>query len=318
MLPVTTPQQGRAGAGSVPQWTVQGERGSRSLLRLMTALSLRLGRRASRRVLPLINLYYTLFGGTARQASRQYLRRVLGREPVFRDGLRHVGAFATTIHDRLYLLHDRFDLFAVEIEGGHLVADALATGAGVFLMGAHYGSFEILRAVGRHHLTRPVVMVMYERNARKVNAALASVNPQAAPEIVALGHPDSMLKVHERLEAGAIVGMLVDRAIGADATEDVPFLGTPAPFPTGPFRMAAALRRPVFFMAGAYLGDNRYRVRFLPLADFTAVPAGGRAAAVGAAVRRFASLVEAECRSAPYNWFNFYDFWNPQGEAPDG
>ena len=313
-----TRQDARVDAAAAPQWTVQGERGSQSLLRLMTALSLRLGRRASRRVLPLINVYYTLFGGAARRASRQYLRRVLGREPVFGDGLRHVGTFAATIHDRLYLLHDRFDLFAVEIEGGNLIAEALASGAGAFLMGAHYGSFEILRAVGRQYLTRPVVMVMYERNARKVNAALASINPRAAPEIIALGHPDSMLKVHERLESGAIVGMLVDRAIGSDTTADIPFLGVPAPFPTGPFRMAAALRRPVFFMAGAYLGDNRYRVRFVPLADFSVVPARGRAAAVGDAVRRFAVLVEAECRSAPYNWFNFYDFWNPHGGAPDG
>lgn len=312
------PEDAPRAAVAAPKWTVQSERGSQSMLRLMTALSLRLGRRTSRRVLPLINVYYTLFGGAARRASRQYLRRVLGREPVFGDGLRHVGAFATTIHDRLFLLHDRFDLFDVEIEGGHLVSAALASGAGAFLMGAHYGSFEILRAVGRHHLTRPVVMVMYERNARKVNAALASVNPSAPPEIIALGHPDSMLQVRDRLESGAIVGMLVDRAIGADTTEMIPFLGAPAPFPTGPFRMAAALRRPVFFMAGAYLGDNRYRVRFVPLADFSVAPARERAAAVGDAVRRFASLVEAECRCAPYNWFNFYDFWNPQGDAPDG
>jgi predicted LPLAT superfamily acyltransferase len=310
MTPVTSQDDAQVVA-TAPQWTVRSERGSQAMLRLMTALSLRLGRRASRRVLPLINLYYTLFGGAARRASRQYLRRALGREPLFRDGLRHVGAFATTIHDRLFLLHDRFDLFDIEIEGGQLVSEALASGAGAFLMGAHFGSFEILRAVGRHHLTRPVVMVMYERNARKVNAALASVNPTAVPEIIALGHPDSMLKVQERLEAGAIVGMLVDRAIGADTIEEVPFLGLPAPFPTGPFRMAAALRRPVFFMAGAYLGDNRYRVRFMPLADFSVVAARGRTAAVSEAVRRFAALVEAECRCAPYNWFNFYDFWNP-------
>jgi predicted LPLAT superfamily acyltransferase len=27
-------------------------------------------------------------------------------------------------------------------------------------------------------------------------------------------------------------------------------------------------------------------------------------------VERYAARVEHHCRTAPYNWFNFYDFWN--------
>ena len=155
---------------------------------------------------------------------------------------------------------------------------------------------------------------------------LAWISP-ARKLFILTRHPDESLTVQgpelafmfQREQARvATDDSTLDRAIGSDTTADIPFLGVPAPFPTGPFRMAAALRRPVFFMAGAYLGDNRYRVRFVPLADFSVVPARGRAAAVGDAVRRFAVLVEAECRSAPYNWFNFYDFWNPHGGAPDG
>jgi predicted LPLAT superfamily acyltransferase len=73
--------------------------------------------------------------------------------------------------------------------------------------------------------------------------------------------------------------------------------------------MAAMLRRPVFFMAGIYLGGNRYQIHFEPLADFSATPRGERDAAMRAAQQHYAGRLSHFCRLAPYNWFNFYDFW---------
>jgi predicted LPLAT superfamily acyltransferase len=73
--------------------------------------------------------------------------------------------------------------------------------------------------------------------------------------------------------------------------------------------MAAMLQRPVFFMAGLYLGGNRYRIHFEQLADFTATPRAERPAEVTAAIRAYAARLTHYCRLAPYNWFNFFDFW---------
>jgi len=69
------------------------------------------------------------------------------------------------------------------------------------------------------------------------------------------------------------------------------------------------LRRPVFFMAGLYLGGNRYQIHFEPLADFSATPRAERAAAIRAAQQNYADRLSHFCRIAPYNWFNFFDFW---------
>jgi predicted LPLAT superfamily acyltransferase len=30
---------------------------------------------------------------------------------------------------------------------------------------------------------------------------------------------------------------------------------------------------------------------------------------------RYAELLEKHCRHAPYNWFNFFDFWRPSNAA---
>ena len=68
-------------------------------------------------------------------------------------------------------------------------------------------------------------------------------------------------------------------------------------------------------MAGLYRGGRDYDLRFVELADFTHLPgagaasAGERDAAVRAAMQRYVSTLEDLCREAPYNWFNFYDFW---------
>lgn len=280
------------------------------MLRVMTWISLRLGRPAGRTVLHLIAAYFVLFAPASRAASRDYLARVLGRPARLAEVYRHVFTFAATIHDRIYLLNQRFDLFDIEVVNADLLHAAMADGKGVFLLGAHMGSFEAMRALGRRHAGTRIAMAMYEENARKINQTLAAINPEAQQDVIALGRIDSMLKVREELERGALVGMLADRSLGADDSLPVTLLGAPARLPQGPFRMAALLGRPVFFMAGLYRGGNRYEVRFEPLADFTGLARGQRQAAVAAAIARYAQLLENHCRRTPYNWFNFFHFWN--------
>lgn len=286
------------------------ERSNLATLRLMSWIALRLGRPAARAVLVPIALYFLLFAPAARRASRAYLRRALGRAPRLMDLFRHFFAFAATVLDRVYLINDRFDLFDIRVEGEAAIEALTAQGAGVFLMGAHFGSFEVTRAMGRDRTGLRVAMVMYEENARKINAALAAINPAAQHDIIALGRPDSMLRVKERLDEGSLVGILGDRRLGGDpAARQVDFLGAPASLPLGPWRMAALLRRPVVLMAGIYRGGRRYDIRFERIADFSAVPRGEREAAVHKAAADYARRLEAWCREAPCNWFNFFDFW---------
>jgi predicted LPLAT superfamily acyltransferase len=290
-------------------WLRQQEKSNLAILRLMVWISLTFGRRIGRVVLYGIAAYYVLFAARARRASRAYLHRALGRWAEWSDGFRHVLAFASTIHDRIYLLNDRFDLFDIEVIGAEELHASLERQPGALLIGAHLGSFEVLRALGRNRAGLRVAMLMYEENARKINATLEAINPAATEDIIALGRMDSMLQARDRLDQGYLVGMLADRQLGDDATVDCDFLGQPAPFPTGPFRMAAMLHRPVYFMTGLYLGGNRYRIHFEPLADFTDTPRSERAAAMQAAQQRYAERLTHYCRLAPYNWFNFFDFW---------
>jgi predicted LPLAT superfamily acyltransferase len=288
-------------------WRRLSERGNTPLLKFMAWFSLRVGRAPARVLLRLIAAYYFAFGTAERRATRDFLTRCLGRAPTLAETYRVFFNFAATVHDRIFFLKGRFELFDVSLEG-----TGIFDASGALLMGAHLGSYEAMRAAGHGHAHRAVAMAMYEENARRINAVLYAIDPSLQGDVVALGHIGSMLALRDRLEAGAFVGVLADRTLGDEAMIDIEFLGSPAPFPTGPMRMAAALRRKVFFMAGLYRGANRYEIHFEPLADFTAIDDLGRAdrqRLVHEAVRRYAARLEHYCRAAPDNWFNFHPFW---------
>jgi predicted LPLAT superfamily acyltransferase len=60
---------------------------------------------------------------------------------------------------------------------------------------------------------------------------------------------------------------------------------------------------------GLYLGGRRYRLVFEPLADRVDIPRHDRGPALDALIARYAQRLEHYVHVAPYNWFNFYDFW---------
>lgn len=280
-----------------------------TMLRLITWISTALGRRQGRLILHLIAGYFLVFAPTARRSSRSYLTRVLGQPASIRHIYQHFLTFAATIHDRIYLLNNRFDLFDIHVHEPEVIDTALAAGQGVLLLGAHLGSFEVLRAVGRQHPGLCVVMVMYEQNAKRINAMLSAINPIAEQNIIPLGRMDSMIRVQEQLGKGALVGLLGDRSFAQEKVQSIVFLGEPALWPSGSLRMAAILRRPIFFMVGLHTGSGKYEIFFERLADFTNVEPCDREAVLRRAMEQYVDLLDKYCHIAPYNWFNFFDFW---------
>ena len=305
--------KGENGAAAAAGWTRQRERSNLTSLRLMRWIALAAGRRISRAVLYVAVFYFVVAGGELFRHSRRYLDRALGRPATWRDVHRHLFAFTATVLDRVYLLRERFEMFEVEATGIETILGPVGRGEGVLACGAHLGSFEALRMIG-HDKGLRVAMIMYEDNARLINATLAAIAPDAELHTIALGRVDAMLALRRWLEEGGVAGMLADRTLPGNAqrakTVVLPFLGTPARFADGPFRLAAMLRKKLVFMAGVYRGGNRYELHFSELADFSAAGAAAdRDAAIRAALERYVATLESLCRSAPYNWFNFYDFW---------
>jgi predicted LPLAT superfamily acyltransferase len=299
---------------ALPRWRAQRERGSPALMDFIAGVALRMGRPVAAALLPVICAYFIVFSRHARRASRDYLGRVLGRPAGWRDIYRHFRCFATTILDRVLWLNGRMDEYAIDIVGVEHFDDALRDGKGFLLFGAHYGSFELLRvlATGRPGLSvRPL---MHPHNDRKLAAVLERRATTRPEPIIELGRPETMLEVRDALASGTVVALLADRSPTDADMVACPFLGEPARFPRGPFKLAGLLGAPVVLFRATWQGGRRYRIAFEP---FGAVPGTARES-VEPACARYAAWLEAACRESPDNWFNFYDFWAGAGPGTAG
>ena len=302
-----------APATAAPAWNRRAERGSGWLIALMFWLTLHLGWRVGRALLVPITAYFVVAAPAARRASLGYLRRAMGRTPGPWLRFRHVFAFSTMLLDRIFFLSGRTGGYRLEAEGIATLEAVLTEGRGAILLGAHLGSFEALRAFGRRAPV-PVRMMMYRANRGGFSARLERLDPDFAAAVIPLGTPEAMLAAREALGRGEILGILADRAPDpGDQPERliaVPFLGAPAGFPTGPFRLAAALGAPVLLFFGVCTGPRRYALRFEPFADRIILPRAGREAALARVVGAYADRLGEMARAHPLQWFNFHDVWD--------
>lgn len=292
-------------------WRQQREGGGRFALWLIRTLALYGGRPFGRLLLYPITLYFFLRRGTERRASRQYLRRALGRPPTPWQMLRQFHGYAATTLDRVYLLSRGERGFAIRIEGLAALEQAVAAGRGVLLVGSHQGSFEALRALAARRPELPLRVVLDKGKTPAMTTLLEALAPDVGRAVIDAAHGGAaiVLAAEAACRQGAMVALLADRAGPQEAQRTVDFLGAPAPLPVGPWLLASALKVPVLLCFGLYEGGNRYRLVFEPFADAVAIPRRGREAALDAVLTRYAQRLEHYVRVAPYNWFNFHDFW---------
>lgn len=259
----------RRGVGSrgraAPTWRDRPERGSRAAKRLIIWLALHLRHSLCRALLLPICAYFLVTAPVARRASRAFLGRALGRRATLRDIFKHLFVFATTLLDRVYLVHGRRQDFVVTVQNDQLFYDALACGRGCLLLGSHLGSFEMLAVMGSVEKHLPINMVMHLTDHVGLRNLIRDSKLDMPYKVIALGRPDSMLRVKECLDRGEVVGILADRVYGSEPTQHIPFLGIPARFSLSPFRLARITGAPVLMVSGLFRSGRRYEIVFAPL-----------------------------------------------------
>lgn len=308
-------------------WKQRREGGGLFALWLLRSFSLRGGRGLARLLLVPITAYFLARRGEERRDSRAYLSRVLGRPARLRDVARHIHTFAATILDRVFLLGGDMQRFDIRVSGLESLHAALDRGQGVLVFGSHLGSFEVLRVLGRQRPEQKIRVVLDKAHSPAVTQLLDALNPEIAASVIDASQdgPAIMFAIQQAAAEGALVALLVDRTQPGEASLAVPFLGDHAEFPVAPWLLASVLQVPVQLAFGLYRGGNRYDLAFEPFSDGLAIPRRERAAAVPALIARYAARLEHHVRDAPYNWFNFYDFWgdrehsrSQQDPAPRG
>ena len=184
--------------------------------------------------------------------------------------------------------------------------------------------------------------LVFTHHAARFNQVMQEINPHALINLIQVTSigPDTAILLRQKLDEGEWVAIVGDRtSVSPYQRDNQPrviwstFLGHPAPFPVGPFALAAALRCPVFLMFGLKLGGQerlavpsgvidpasaaRLHVYFEPFADPLILQRANRQSALQQAVDSYAARLEHYSLLAPLDWFNFYDFWHLNDEKPN-
>jgi predicted LPLAT superfamily acyltransferase len=314
-----------AGAAAPPtaapapsMWKAQtAERGSRFMLRFLLWIARHTPRGITRLTMLPTTAYFLLTAGPSRRASRAYLARMFGKPATLWQVARHFHTFATVVLDRMLLMLGGPAQIRLDENRAAPERQVTYTSArGSLLFVSHLGSFEALRVVGSDRAK--MKFLLDRQHGQVLTSMLGGLKPDLDERIIDTTQPGPALAlaVRQALDEGWRVGMMVDRAAPGEKTVAVPFLGAPAPLPVGPWALAAALQARIVLGFCLFRGGNTYEAHFEVFSEKLAIPRTDRAHAIEDCVRRYAARLEHFARRAPYNWFNFYDFWPGSPHSP--
>ena len=291
-------------------WKQRREAGSLVGIRFIRWVATTIGRRAVAVILFPVSLYFVLVRGPERRASKQFLARVLDRKPFFWEPLRHFHTFARVASDRHYFLSRQSDSIPFQVHGNDVITAAEQSECGFVALTSHLGSIDATRMLsfGRKDVSLRVLLDRdISPNFQKV---LDSINPELSALIIDASKPSTVLalEIAESVSKGRAVGLPADRYRSGEKTIVCDFLGAPAHYPAGPFAMCVALQVPVVMVTALLLEDG-YHIYIDALPVGRPATRQDRQPVLHAAVTGFARRLETYARIAPFNWFNFYDFW---------
>lgn len=294
-------------------WAGLAERGGLWGLRFVATLYRLAGRRVSAWAMAPIVLYFYLAGATQRRASREYLGRVFGRQPSFLDGLGHFMDFAGSALDTFAAWSGAIKPEAMTVADPDFLARAATDPRGAVLVVSHHGAAELSRALMAPELRRRLTVLVHTRHAENYNRLLARHRGEAAARMIQVTEigPDTAILLRQEVEQGGWVAIAGDRVpVGSsDRVSVVPFLGSPARFSHGPWLLAFLLGCPVHLLFCRRLAQGGWRLMLEPFAERIELPRGSRAEALAEHAAAYARRLERECREAPGQWYNFFDFW---------
>jgi len=310
-------------------WAGKSERGNRGWLRFALWLYRNLGRWSVAAILVPITAYFIVFDSVTRRSSRAWLetafatpegRAALRRRPGWIAVFRHVYSFSSSGLDRLVVWAGGASSFRIDHSGGERLLELARQGRGAILLGAHFGSFDMLRLISSQYGLRLNVL-MFTEHAARVNELFDSLGGESRMRVIFVdpGSVQVAFEIKACLARGEFVGILADRVHpgGRERPAATQFAGRRAAFPLSPFLLGAVLGAPVFLSVCIPTGHLRYFAVTEPIFEGGSVPRNLREKVAHEMLETWVRRFEHYCLRAPRQWFNFYDFFGDGQRALD-
>lgn len=303
---------------STRHWAGIAERGSLLGMRILLWTYRHLGRLPFLVILHPVILYFSLFGGNARHASRDYIRQLnryrgSDADPRWIDTYRHFYAFGVAALDKIASWAGEIQRKDVAFHGLENFDSIMASGKGAVFLGSHLGNIEVCRALGERNPRFRINALVFNRHARKFQAILRRAAPDVELNLIQVDQidMDTTIRLRQKVDDGEIIIIVGDRTpvASVDRVEYVDFLGLPAPFSIGPFVLAAVMDCPVYLLF-CLKESGTYNIHLEPFSRSLRLPRAQREQKLETIIQDYADRLTYHCTRVPEQWFNFYDFWH--------
>jgi predicted LPLAT superfamily acyltransferase len=154
-------------------------------------------------------------------------------------------------------------------------------------------------------------VLVYQKHATKFNEFLKKLNDKADVCLLPvdeLGIETAMI-LQDKMQQGEWVIVAADRVpVQSDRVQHVDFLGELAVFPQGAWILANLLKVPVIAVF-CYRVQQQFQVHIHSIAEQVNLPRANRIESMQTITKTYVAVLEQHCVRAPYQWFNFYNFW---------
>lgn len=256
-------------------------------------------------------LWFFLFDRKSNRYTRLYFREILkyDRWKTFRYVYKTYYAFGQCFLDKVAILSRMYTDFDVNFDGHDLLMKMANEKTGGMLISAHIGNWEI----AGHFLKKtntPVNVIMYDVEKSHVKEVLKDSMENRSFNMINIQEDYShLLEIKRAIDAkeflcahgDRITEEHINRAVKAD------FLGRQVYIPRGPFELAKRFKIPYVFVYAIKESAKDYH--------FYAIE--GRPESTGNVemmVEDYLTAMENILKDHPEQWFNFYDYWNFDGE----
>lgn len=169
--------------------------------------------------------------------------------------------------------------------------------------------------------SKVINILLYDKHAGNFVKMMQKQNDESRLNVFQVDEFDmtTIMQLKQKIDAGEWVFIAGDRIplSGVERTVEVEFLDQKAPLPIGPYMLAKALACPVNYMFAYRHKPAQNKVVFdvTPVCEKLVISRKNREHDIAQYAQLFSDKLEGHCHNAPYQWFNFYNFWQPDADC---
>jgi len=266
------------------------------------------GLRATYGLLIFVATYFIFFKRGVYKESASYLRLVVAPKKftMLFCVYKHIFTFGKTLIDKWVYLYGTGKI-KVDNTESEKIAKKIPVESSLIVVNAHVGGWELSASQLEKVFKKKAYILGINSEDENILRALEKDKKENAPELIAQNKDKiSTLNAYALLKKSSIVAMLGDRNFGG-RTGEVIFFGNKIQIPQSPFILAQKANVPIIQIHCMRVKSREYKMYVFDFSDLSEQGAG-----IEKYQQRYADNLEFIVKKYPYQWCNFYDFFESE------